>query len=632
MKKKLFKPAYLLAIALLSGVWVSSCSDSFLNVPAKGALSPDQVSSQTGIENVLIGAYSALKSWGPSAQSIGAWGGNATNWVFGDVVGQTSYKGSTSGDQSDINPLANFGGGSGYAPATNSYLMAKWGSIYDGVTRANNVLVLLSQAPSGSIDAATVTRITAEARFLRGYFHFEAWKVFRNVPYIDETINYANDNYNVSNVDESGNYIDITPKILADFDYAYQNLQGTMPAVGRANKWAARAFWGKVQLYVKNYTDALTAFQDVMTNGTNAAGTKYALLDNYRDVFDAAHDNSSESVFAIQSSVQDGSNGANADAEYVLNYPYGGGGLVVCCGFNTPTIDMANSYRLDANGLPYLDGTYNTHGLTDLAFKDTSVHKIQMDSLPIDPRIDWTMGRYGVPFLDWGTYTGPAGNWVRSFADDGPYSPKKYDVLKSETQYQDSYAGWTNGAGAVNPYLIRYSDVLLMAAECYVESSTPDLAKAMDLVNQVRARQQNKASWVVKSDDATKTDWQAYQAGGISGSVTCHPAGYYNVQLYTSFPDQATARKAVHMERKLEFALEGHRFFDLVRWGEIFTNNANGNPDNLEAAFNYNISSVGAGQAALGTTFNYKAGISEQFSIPQTQVDLSQGKLKQNPQ
>jgi hypothetical protein len=83
------------------------------------------------------------------------------------------------------------------------------------------------------------------------------------------------------------------------------------------------------------------------------------------------------------------------------------------------------------------------------------------------------------------------------------------------------------------------------------------------------------------------------------------------------------------MERKLELALEGHRFFDLVRWGEIFNDNANGNPVNLQAAFTYNITLAGSG--ALGTTFNFKTGKSEVFPLPQNQVDLSQGVLKQNP-
>jgi hypothetical protein len=176
-------------------------------------------------------------------------------------------------------------------------------------------------------------------------------------------------------------------------------------------------------------------------------------------------------------------------------------------------------------------------------------------------------------------------------------------------------------------YLMRFADLLLLAAECEVEVGS--LPNAMSYVNMVRARQQNPKSWVKISSDPSKTDWQAY----LDPSVASIPAGNYSIQQYTAgdgtFSTQASARKAVHMERKLELCLEGHRFFDLVRWGEIFTNNANGNPDCLQSAFLYNITLSGA--AALGTSFQYQAGKSEYWPIPQTQIDLSLGKLKQNP-
>src|SRR5258706_525379 len=168
MKKRILKS--LLWIVLLVSFF--SCSDSFLSQPAKGSLSSAQLLNQAGVEQVLIGAYAALKC-------NNAWFGQPTNWVYGSATGAESYKGSNSGDQSDINPLTTF-----TTTSTNSYIAAKWTAIYDGINRSNTVLKTLTQVPSGVISATDITRITGEAKFLRAFFHLEGYKVFKNIPYI----------------------------------------------------------------------------------------------------------------------------------------------------------------------------------------------------------------------------------------------------------------------------------------------------------------------------------------------------------------------------------------------------------------------------------------------------------------
>lgn len=594
-------------------LWIiPSCSDEFLDVPANGSLSTAQLLNEEGVESLLIGAYAALKANSVSAAPVGAWAGNASNWVSGSVCGQETFKGSVPGDQFDINPLSTF-----TSSSTNSYVSAKWGSVYDGVNRCNAVLKTLAQIPDGNIAAEVIERITGEARFLRGFFHLEAYKVFHNIPYVDETIT----DFNLPNTD------DAMPRIIADFEAAYQALPEVMPAAGRANKWAAYAFKAKCLVYQQNYSEALPILTSIIFNGKTAQGENYALLPKFRDCFDAGHDNNAETVFAINSSVNDGSGGANANAELALNYPYGGNPYVTCCGFNNPSLDLANSYRLNANGLPFLDGEFNStaNELADISWLRGATN-VSRDVAPLDPRCDWTLGRTGVPFLDWEIYTGPA--WVRSLDDDGPYTPKKYNTLASNFGLYTDVSSPTGGYNAVNLYLMRFADVLLLTAECEVEAGS--LANAMAYVNQVRARQQNQDSWVKISTDPLKTDWQSY----TDPSISSIPAGNYTIALYgtggdATFNNRTSALKAVHMERKLELALEGHRFFDLVRWGEIMTSNANGNADCLQSAYVYNVSL--AGSAALGTTFQFQPGKSEQWPIPQSQIDLSLGVLKQNP-
>jgi hypothetical protein len=117
----------------------------------------------------------------------------------------------------------------------NGYLNEKWRAMYDGIGRANAVLKILPLATDVSADNAK--RFTAEARFLRGHFHFELKRIFNNPVYASDTATQT------TNVDASGNYIDIWPSIEADFQAAIADLPATQSQFGRANSWAAKVYW-----------------------------------------------------------------------------------------------------------------------------------------------------------------------------------------------------------------------------------------------------------------------------------------------------------------------------------------------------------------------------------------------------
>jgi hypothetical protein len=166
------------------------------------------------------------------------------------------------------------------------------------------------------------------------------------------------------------------------------------------------------------------------------------------------------------------------------------------------------------------------------------------DAGPIDPRLDWTAGRRGIPYLDWGPHPGLA--WIRLQSWGGPYAPKKWVYYKSDEGTFIDGSSWTPGYTALNVEIIRFADVLLMAAECEVEVGS--LERARELVNRVRARAANPNGWV-KNEDGSN-------------------AANYVIGLYNNpWVDRNLARDAVRFERKLELGMEGHRFFDLVRWG-----------------------------------------------------------------
>ena len=559
-------------------VLVVSCKDSFLEVAPTGSLADAQLATKAGVEGVLIGAYAALN---------GVFGNRLegpNHWVTGSICGGEANKGTDPGDYSSINPMQRY-----ETDPTQGDLSSLWRGRYEGVSRCNTVLRLLSQAKD--VSPADAARIAGEARLLRGHFYFDLKKHFNSIPYFDEKTP-------ASEIPKVANSPAVWDKIEADFQFAFTNLPETQGQAGRVNKWAAAAYMGKAKLYQKKYAEAKTWFDNVIANGKTTNGRKYQLLDDYTQIFNAEFDNHAEAVMDVESSMNTG-NVANANYFDDLNYPYNTGldGPGNCCGFFQPSFDMANTFRTK-DGLPLLDGTYNSDA--NALKHDYGVESsapFTPDAGPVDPRLDHSIGRRGIPYLDWIAHPGKA--WIRAQPYAGPYSPKKYVYYKSQENKLTDGSSWTRGYATMNYTIIRFADVLLMAAEAEIEAGS--LTKARELVNQVRARAANKAHWVKKADGT--------------------PAANYEIALYpeSAFASKASANEAVRMERKLELSGEGHRFFDLVRWGIA---------EPVLNAYLRNEAKI------LVTKFGgakFTAGNDEYYPIPQREIDLQGTVLKQNP-
>lgn len=607
-----------------------SCKDDFLDITPNGSLDANILATRDGVNNLLIGAYGLVD--GVSSSGFG-WEAASSNWVYGSIRGLEANKGTDAGDQPDINPIQTYS-----ESATNPYLNVKWRSVYAGISRCNETLRVLAVAEErGTVTADEATSFRLQAQTLRGYYHFEAWRMWEKIPYVTET----------TDLTTITNSADVRDNILADLQ-AGTALPNNMGQIGRFNGTVARVLYAKALMQMKgDYAKAKTELQWVVDNGTAPDGHAIGLEAKYGDVFDGANRNGKESIYTVQYSVNDGSGGWNGGWGEVLNFPYKSGGSPGgCCGFFQPSQELVNSFRT-ANGLPLLDGSYNSNadtrdqgvpgggvwdagikygknaGVTiynasepfkDLGYKSliddnegnnplTSPNAWELvwtedNSRPVDPRLDWTAGRRGISYLDWGVHTGS--DWIRDQSYAGPYSPKKQVYKKSQEGNLTEVGNWTSGWTANGYRLIRYADVLLLLAECQIQ--TDDLAGARTNINLIRARAANTDGFVKESDGTTN-------------------AANYQIAEYPSsgapFDSKENAMKALMMERKLELGMEGHRYFDLQRWGNVQAE--------LNRVLDYEktLRSSLYGSASVGSE-------DVNFPVPQAQIDLTVGRFVQN--
>jgi hypothetical protein len=577
------KGMLILVAALLTASLFYACKKSFLSYTPQGSLSAQVLASKKGSAELLIGAYAILDGQGnglPITNSSNYGSTSPDNYIYGGSLGGDGH-----GDYVTIIP------GSGYFDD-------KWKADYEGVTRCDDVLRAVANATDMTADEKANT--IAQAKFLRGHFYFDLKKMFSNVPWIDE---------NTTDFKQP-NTVDIWPHIEADFKAAADSLPDTQPDAGRANKWAAMSYLAKTYLYEHQYDKAKSYFDQVIPNGKTALGIHYDLFPQFEDNIRPEKELvSPEAVFPIEMSANVG-NGSISTANQgdMQNYPIGA--PWGCCADYTPSIDLVNAYRTDpATGLPYLDD-YNSHPVkNDLGIN--SDQPFTPDTGTVDPRLDWTVGRRGIPFDDWGIEPGAV--WLYNTAGSGPFVDKKdmfWQATASKYYDQNSWAPGT----AINYLLLDFADVLLMAAECEAQLGNLDAAEAY--TNRVRNRAANPQGWAYKYVDDTNP------LGGFSAT----PAANYVIKPYPSGAFAAGGKdyslKAIYFERRLELAMEGHRFFDLVRWGIAEKVLNTYDAFELQYVNDYNLKQA------------FTPNKNEYFPIPQLEIDIStvngQPTLKQN--
>jgi hypothetical protein len=566
---------------LVAGILIGACDDaSFLDYNPNATLSEEQLSSPEAVEKLVVAAYATL--------AAGHWSAPyTTKWVWGSVRSDDAYKGGGgTNDQGQWNLYEGFTYGTPEVAGPDQM----WYRLYSCVQRTNVALRSLKNLSEEDFPEKT-TRM-AEMRFLRAHYYFSLKVLFKLIPYIHEDMT-EEDIKITSNREFTDQELWI--KIADDFQYAVDNLPPTQPQIGRANKYAALAYLAKTRLfqaYEQNDQHEVTNINSghleevvALTDEVINSG-QYALYEDFSQNFLWEYDNGSESIFAVQYSINDGTPMGNINMEEALNYNtsprYG------CCSFHQPSQNMVNAFKTDPQtGLPLFDTFNETPMINPEDFVNNSV----------DPRLDHTIGIPGHSFkYDPGFVYSV--NWVRDPDTYGPFSPMK------TTQHPDSPSktfakGYAYDCDSKNKDIFRYVEVLLWKAEALIQLNRPD--EALPIINQIRRRAQNSMDKLHYPNGETLSNYHIRE---------------YEPGVNTEWSKEV-ALEALMWERRLELATEGERFTDLVRWG-IAAEMLN---EYFEKEREYRVHLSAA---------HFTKGKHEYLPIPQPQMNLSKGAYIQN--
>lgn len=507
--KSFIKGAACTAAVLSLGFGMVSC-DSMLDTKPQGVFTSEQIGDDEAVD-MLTAAYATLLChyFGNNE----SFAGPINNWVI-DLRSDDALKG---GDgitmESYMHQLE-----IGNIESNSDIINFKWRNNYFSISRCNTAIKAI--AASGNLDPKAQESMIAELKTLRAYYYFDMYRLYEKFPYFDETV--ANPSECRADQYTRDQILSFIVKDLAD---AYKVLPESQEEVGRFNKYVAAAILARVSLFASDWATAEEYAGYVISSH------KYELYPNFLDMSKPENNNMYESVMAVQFS------SANSPDQYnfnnCLNCTYSEGNLYgQGDDFYLASQDLVNAFRTDETGLPYLDGTSNSENVDKADYAGN-----------VDPRLDFTLGRIGMP---WRSYNYNE-KWCRNLELYGQYSGKKPYPSPESPYVKPGIVPW--GASSLNYIIIRYADVMLMKAEALIEQNK-NLEEARNLINQVRAK-------AARSVDPAYTP------------VDCNPmvASYAVGQYPASGWSQDYARRAVRHERRVELAMEGLRWFDLLRWG-----------------------------------------------------------------
>ncbi|MDE7151102.1 MAG: RagB/SusD family nutrient uptake outer membrane protein [Candidatus Amulumruptor sp.] len=577
-------------VIALTGFALSACSDDFLENKPQGSLSDGNMNDPSAVDLLVNGAYATFGCRYADSNDPHLF--PVTNWSYGEVRADNAYKGG--GGETDLWEIHDME--TSRIQPNNGFLDGKWFNVYCGISRCNSAIRALRKVDE-SQNKDKATRI-AEVRVIRDHWYFELVRLFNRIPYMD--IDLPENDYTSVRNDEftREEHLD---RIANDLLEAADDLPDSQSEIGRINRRIALAYAAKVKLYQAYEQDPQTnaviginrtLMQEVVDLINGIQG--YDLLADFQQLDLLEYENGPESVFAIQFTKDDGSSGVGRiNWSMLLNSMTGPGCPWQGDGFFLPSQDLINAYQTDANGLPVFD-YQDRPDYGKVVFDSNGGYSLGNTDGNVDPRLDFITGR---PTIRYKTFEDRAcGLWVRN-SDVYGYNNTKRFWLSPESK--DAEQGWPWGASALNWQIIRYADLLLYKAEALIELGGSGLEEARTLINRVRARAMN-SSYVKDFNDPSKD------------------AANYKIGLYPAAGwTQDYARQALRTEMRLEKAMEGERFFDLVRWGiakETMNNFFATEKDNR--IYYQNVS--------------FETG-EEYFPIPVAQYNFSGGIYVQNP-
>ncbi len=573
---KLSKILFAASLALAA----SSCND-FIDVPPTGVIDGDLAYTQP--EEMVTAAYASLGDcWYDCPMNL---------WTYGDLGSDDCLKGGSGTTDTGYHPMEIWT----TMTSTPGEFDALWYNLYRSISRCNRALVALEQNGDEVLGEETAKRRNAEVHFLRGHFYYKLLTMFRQIPWIDEDVFKANAHESVRN--DEFTYEELFQKVIGEFEIAYNNLPDEAPdGGGRTNRIAAAAYLAKCYLNLAwgdgyeastgvghintAYMQKVVEYTDVVKN------SRFGYLEDFGDIFLPEYKNSKESIFAVQTSdyADDNTQYGRANWSNLLNGCWG----IWSCGwdFHKPSQNLVNAFKTQ-NGLPMFDSYNNS---TDYPVQGVA------SSQKWDPRLFHTVGMPSWPYKYEAAYT---------MTKDNSRTPNTYGYYASLKEVPQRSNGETyNGswqAFAMNDYVFRYTDVMLMRAEALVELG--QLNDALQIVNEIRQR----------------------AANSISKHIS-YATDYCEIALYPSnyFSTKEIARKCVQWERRLELAMEGSRYFDLRRWGIASTT--------LNAYFETekNVEYDGQSYAQYLQDAHYTPGKNEFYPIPYNQLYYVPGLYVQN--